>query len=95
MSDRSDIGKGWLERPRTVDRIVYALYAACALTVALELVVPRHEKFAFAESFAFHAWFGFVACVGLVLAAKALRRVLMRPEDYYGDAPEDTAEDTE
>ncbi len=28
-------------------------------------------------------WFGFVACVALVLTAKALRRILRRPEDYY------------
>ena len=27
--------------------------------------------------------YGFVACVALVLAAKLLRRGVMRPEDYY------------
>ena len=27
--------------------------------------------------------YGFVACVFLVLMAKLLRRILMRPEDYY------------
>jgi hypothetical protein len=27
--------------------------------------------------------YGFVACVLLVLTAKALRRLLKRPEDYY------------
>ena len=29
------------------------------------------------------AIFGFVVCVALVLAAKWLRTLLMRPEDYY------------
>ena len=33
--------------------------------------------------FGFHAVYGFVACVVLVLAAKQLRRVLMRDENYY------------
>lgn len=86
MKERSDIGKGWLERPRTVNGIVYALYAICALTVLLEFAVHRHETLDFAGWFAFYAGFGFVACVGLVLAAKGLRRLLKRPEDYYGEA---------
>ena len=33
--------------------------------------------------YGFYGIFGFVACVALVLIAKQLRRVLMRPEDYY------------
>ena len=33
--------------------------------------------------FGFHGLFGFVACVALVLAATALRRILKRPADYY------------
>jgi hypothetical protein len=33
--------------------------------------------------FGFYGWFGFVACVALVLIAKQLRRIVMRPEDYY------------
>ncbi len=31
----------------------------------------------------FDAIYGFVACVGLVIAAKGLRVLLMRDEDYY------------
>lgn len=93
MSERPDDGpridpepgKGRLEQPRTVDRIVYGLYALCAFSVLLELAVHRHETLSFAGWFGFYAWFGFVACVGLVLAARALRRALIRPEDYYGD----------
>lgn len=76
-----------LLRPQVVNRIVYALYAICAGTVLLDLVIHRHETLGFAESFGFYGWFGFVACVGLVLAAKGLRRLIKRPEDYYGDDP--------
>ena len=42
-----------------------------------------HGEFSVEHWFGFHGLFGFVACVGLVLTAKALRRILMRPEDYY------------
>lgn len=89
MNNSRHPNRGWLERSRTVNGIVYALYAACALSVLLEFAVHRDETLDFANWFAFHAWFGFVACVGLVLAAKGLRRLLMRSEDYYGESTED------
>ena len=73
----------WLDRPGNVERIVRALYFICAVLVVVDFFVPKHGPFAIEHIFGFYAWYGFVACVGLVLAAKALRRVLMRPEDYY------------
>lgn len=78
----------WSVRPAIVNWIVYALYAACAVSVLLDLLIHRHEKIGFAGSFAFYAWYGFVACVGLVLAARGMRRILMRDENYYGEADE-------
>ena len=74
---------------RNVRRLIGALLAACALLLGLDLVVHRHSSFAGGELpteswFGFWAFYGFVACVLLVLAAKELRRVLRRPEDYYG-----------
>ena len=83
MNTSSQEREYWLDRPGNVDKIVRTLYALCGISVLFEFVIEREEKLAFAEWFAFYAWYGFVACVGLVLAAKALRRVLMRPEDYY------------
>jgi hypothetical protein len=44
---------------------------------------PKHGPFAIEHVYGFYGIFGFVACVALVLIAKQLRRVLMRPEDYY------------
>ena len=44
---------------------------------------PSTGRFAIEHVFGFYGLFGFVACVALVLIAKQLRRVLMRPEDYY------------
>lgn len=87
MSEPSDRGKGWVEQPKNIDRIVYTLYAVCAVVFALDLFVDRHEYLGFANWFGFYAWYGFVACVGLVVAAKGLRRLIMRSEDYYDDTP--------
>ena len=44
----------------------------------------------------FYAIYGFVACVLLVVLAKVMRKVVMRPETYYGDpstAPTDEADE--
>jgi hypothetical protein len=73
----------WLDRRENVDKVYWSVWAACALLLALEALVGKHGDFAFEEWFGFHGWFGFVACVGLVLAAKALRVLVARPEDYY------------
>ena len=75
--------KYWLDEPRNVDRVVHVFYAVCALLVAIDVFVPKHGPFAIEHYFGFYGFFGFVACVVLVLTAKQLRRILMRPEDYY------------
>ena len=73
----------WLDDPKNVDRLVHAFYAVCAVLIAIDVFVPKHGPFAIEHWFGFYGWFGFVACVALVLIAKQLRRMLMRPEDYY------------
>lgn len=60
-----------------------ALYAVCALLLAVDLVMDRHGHFAAEEWFGFYGWYGFIACVALVLIAGGLRVVLGRKEDYY------------
>lgn len=75
----------WLDRPENVTRLYRGLWAIGIGLVLLELFMHRHEEFAFAAWWAFYALFGFFACVALVLAAKEiLRRLVKRPEDYYG-----------
>jgi hypothetical protein len=51
--------------------------------LAIDVFVPKHGPFAIEHVYGFYGIFGFIACVALVLIAKQLRRVLMRPEDYY------------
>ena len=77
--------KYWLDDARNV-RIVYvALWLFGIAWLVPDLFLEKHEDVSFAASLGFYAVYGFVACVALVLTAKALRRILMRPEDYYGN----------
>jgi hypothetical protein len=73
----------WLDEPRNVDRVFHTLCGLCALVVAADLLYDKKTYFWFEAWIGFHAAFGFVACVGLVLVAKQLRRLLLRSEDYY------------
>jgi hypothetical protein len=73
----------WLDRPGNVTKIYRGLWAIGVFLVALDLLVLRHDELRFAESFAFYALYGFCGCVALVLAAKVLRRLVKRSEDYY------------
>ena len=72
--------KHWLDDPRNVNKIVYTLYAVCALLVLADLLYVKDDHFEFERWFGFFGFFGFVACVGLVLAAKLLRVVLKRDD---------------
>lgn len=85
MTDRPDPKKDvyWLDDTRNVDRLVLGFYIVCGLLIAIDVLVPKHGPFAIEHLFGFYGVFGFVACVALVLIAKQLRRILMRPEDYY------------
>jgi hypothetical protein len=73
----------WLDEPRHVTRVVYGLAALCALALVADFFYTKHPHFAVERLPAFYALYGFVGSVGLVLAAKGLRRWLMRDEDFY------------
>jgi hypothetical protein len=73
----------WLDDMRNVDKLVYGLYAVCTVLLLIDVFVPKHGPFAIEHWFGFYGIYGFVACVALVLVARALRVILMRPEDYY------------
>lgn len=73
----------WLDRPENVRKIVIALCVVCALLLLADAFYHKHAHFAFENWFGFYALYGFVMCVALVLAAKLMRVVLKRDEDYY------------
>ena len=74
----------WLDNPRNVTKIVYAVYLVCALLAGADLLYRKeHVHFEFEKLFGFFGFFGFLACVALVLAAKLMRLAVRREEDYY------------
>jgi hypothetical protein len=87
------------ERVHPVSRVLGVLLNPVALTWALgvvavglggvDLVHRRDQLFSWEGFFGFHAWFGFAAFSVIVLMGWPLRRLLARPESYYGEDDED------
>lgn len=73
----------WLDQSQNIKRLVHLLVVACVISVAIDFFVPRHGHFSFEEIPGFFAFYGFVTCCAIVFAAIALRRFIMRDENYY------------
>ncbi|WP_328504371.1 hypothetical protein OG828_44820 [Streptomyces sp. NBC_00457] len=93
--DREPDDRRWLDEPRNVTRIVYALALLCVLALLADLFYTKHPHFSVERWSAFYAVYGFVGSVTLVLTAKALRRLLRRDEDYYEPPERDRYESAE
>jgi len=78
-----DEAPGFLDKPANVDRLLRVFYVLCAGLVAADFFVHRHEMHPWEGLIAFYPIYGFLGIVVLVFVAKLLRRVAMRPEDYY------------
>jgi hypothetical protein len=78
----------WLDDENNVKKIYRGVWVMCAVLLLIEPLVHLHPHFELEGVFGFYGFYGFIACVALVLAAKVLRMVLMRPENYY-DEPGD------
>ena len=75
--------KYWLDSAANVTKLYWGFWVICLLLIAINLILHPHEDSEFATLFGFHGFYGFLACAALILAAKQLRRLLMRNEDYY------------
>lgn len=71
------------DKPQNVRRVIWLLYGICGLLLVLELFVHRHLKHPWEGLPGFYPLYGFVGCVLLVLIAKWMRRLIIRPENYY------------
>ena len=71
------------DKPKNIRHLLRILYMACALLLALDLIIHRHVIHTWESLWGFYGFYGFLACIGLVLTAKQLRKILQRPEDYY------------
>jgi hypothetical protein len=76
-------GRHWLDEPRNVRLLWRGFLAVLALTVLAELAVTLHPHFDVEGLFGFHAAYGFIACLAMIVVAKALGALLKRPDDYY------------
>ena len=77
--------KYWLDERRNVMRLIWFFVALCVGVLVIDAGFDRHDEFFWEGWFGFYGFFGFIACVVLVLAAKELRRLVMRREDYYDE----------
>lgn len=82
----------FFDRPETLKLILRSLYLVCAVLVVLDVVIHRHTEHPWEGLYGFYPLYGFVGCVVLVLVAKLMRKVLMRSEDYYVQAPGEGAQ---
>lgn len=73
----------FFDKPENLKRVLRVFYAVCAGLLLLDFFHHRHVTHAWENLWGFYGLFGFVACVVLVLAAKELRKVVMRDENYY------------
>ena len=75
----------WLDQPRNIDKIVYAIWIICGLLLAAEFFYGKHPHFGVDGWFGFYPLFGCAAYCVIVLSAKAFRRLVKRSEDYYDE----------
>ena len=79
----------WLARPSTIRLLWWVFGAILALSVAAQLVFKVKGYFGVDDWLGFGAVYGFLACLAMVLVAKALGWVLKRPADYYREQSDD------
>ncbi|MEE2954665.1 MAG: hypothetical protein VX780_00885 [Pseudomonadota bacterium] len=74
----------WLDDKKNVNKVWYSLIIICAITVICDFFYHKHVEFAVEDIIpGMYGWYGFLGCVFLVLAAKGLRKLLMRSETFY------------
>ncbi len=64
-------------------RILGAFWAGCLILFVLDFVIPRHVEHDLEGIPGFYAVYGFVGVALLIVAAKELRKIVARGEDYY------------
>lgn len=75
----------WVDKPGSANKIFWALAAICVGLVLYGFTYEAHGHFDMENISGFYGLFGFVAFSIVIFGAKALRVLIKRPEDYYGD----------
>ena len=91
MTDLTEQGSEkiyWLDKPKNISLIIWALVAVCVALFFIDGFYHKHAHFEIEHLFGFYGVYGFFVCIALVLVAKSLRTILMRPEQYYDTSAE-------
>jgi len=80
------------DNPNNIKRVLYLLYASCALLFAMDFIIHRHVMHSWENLWGFYPIYGFVGCVILVLVATWMRKFLMRDENYYDDVKDEISQ---
>ena len=95
--EHSNEAPRWLDDSKNLGKLYRGLWVVCVLLLVggqgllvwahhrAEEAGEVHHGFSFESWPGFYAFFGFLAYVILVLVSRELRKLVMRPEDYYGD----------
>ena len=76
------------------NKVLYALGGICAALLIVDFLRDRHGVFDVEHWPLFFCLFGFIVYWSLIIAAKQLRKLIERPEDYYGDEAIDAEEES-
>jgi len=75
----------WVDKPGSANKIFWGLAVASGLSFLADFTYKKYGNFDVEEIPGFYGAYGFIAFTALILIAKALRVLVKRPEDFYGD----------
>ena len=73
----------FLDRQKNVDRLLWGFTILGVITLLVDFFFHRHTDHPWQHLWGFYGIFGAISIVVLVQLAKALRKLVMRDEDYY------------
>ena len=83
----SPLGKtlSWFTKTKHANKIFLGLALLCFVLFLSDFTYNKHGHFHIEEIPGFYGAYGFFMFTALILVAKALRLLIKRPENYYGD----------
>lgn len=82
----------WVDKPGSANKIFWGLAVICGLLFLADFTYEKHAYFDVEYIPGFYGLYGFIMFTALILLAKALRVLIKRPQDYYGDKAVDQEE---
>ena len=83
----STLGKTlcWFTKTENANKIFLVLSVFCLALFLADFTYHKHGHFPIEEIPGFYGAYGFFMFTALIFFAKALRLLIKRPENYYGD----------